>query len=98
MRVVYGVEWIESEFGQRSEGFKLFLDACECIKSTRESSEKGVYAGGYLGPVRPLSMVEIPFDSLEEEYKEALEKDGSTFTSNHWCPRFKGAVTLIGYY
>ena len=97
MKVVYGVEWIEVEWGQRSEGYALFLDENDCIASTRKSSERGPYpsGGGYLGPVRPLEYYEIPFDSLEPEYKKKLKKTGSCHTENRWRPKFKGARKSI---
>lgn len=92
MRVVYGVEWIEVEFGQRPEGYVLFLDVNRCIKDTKKASDNGRYSGGggYCGPVRPLSYVEIPFDSLDKELQERLEKSGKAGTSNYWTPKFTG--------
>ena len=93
LKVVYGVPWIEVEFGQRPEGWVLFLDKEQCIKDTKAASERGPYegGGGYCGPERPLAYTEIPFDSLEEEYQERLEENGKTFTSNYWSPKFAGA-------
>jgi hypothetical protein len=97
MKVVYAVEWIEVEWGQRSEGYRLFLDEKDCIASTKKSSERGPYpsGGGYLGPVRPLVYVEVPFDSLEPEYKKQLKKTGSCHTENRWRPKFKGTRKSI---
>jgi len=101
IKIVYGVEWIEVEFGQRSEGYALFLDKDECIRSTKRSSQRGPYPsgspvrGGYYGPVRPLSYVEIPFDSLEPEDKKKLRKTGYAHTANRWSPKFKGTRNYI---
>lgn len=90
MSVVYAVEYIEVEFGERSEGYKLFMDETECIRRTKDDSSKGGGAGMYYGPRRPPSYVEVPFDSLEDEYQKALKQNGFTHTENRWTPRFKG--------
>lgn len=97
VKVVYAVEFIEIDFGQRDEGYSLYLDKDVCIASTKKSSQAGPYSGGggYYGPVRPLCYVEVPFDSLEPEYKKQLRKTGSCHTANRWSPKFKGARTLI---
>ena len=96
MKVVYGVQWIEVDFGQRDEGYALFLDKEECISSTKKASEEGLIRRvGYLGPVRSLCFVEIPFDSLESEHQEKLKEKGFCHTSNRWSPKFKGKRTLI---
>jgi hypothetical protein len=93
MKVVYGVEWIEIEFGQRDEGWALFLDKDECTKKTKEASARGPYpgGGGYCGPVRPLVAYEIPFAALDKKLQAELRKSGRTHTDNHWTPKFKGA-------
>lgn len=100
MKVVYGVPWIEVEFGwgERPEGYLLFLDKEQCIKKTQEDSATGPYDGGYYcGPVRPLYYVEIPFDSLEDSLKERLSKFQNVFSPNTWKPRFAGAKIPISY-
>jgi hypothetical protein len=97
LRVVYGVEWLEVDFGQRPEGYVLFLDKEQCIKDTKEASYRGPYpgGGGYCGPVRPLTYVEIPFDSLEEDLQKRLEENGKAGTSNYWSPKFTGDKVYI---
>ena len=97
IKIIYGVEWIESEFGQRPEGYLLFLDLKDCINKTIEASRKGPYkdGGGYLGPVRPLYYVEIPFDSLDEDLKTQLVENGTTFTPNRWEPKFSSKHKYI---
>lgn len=44
MKTLYAVEWVEVEYGwgSRPEGFKLFDNLDDCIKLTKESSEKGI--------------------------------------------------------
>lgn len=93
--VIYAVKWIEVEFGQRDEGYQLFVSKDECIRRTKESSAKGYGSGSYLGPVRPESYVEVPFSCLEDELKDSLRQKGVTWTHNHWSPRFKGKDVYI---
>lgn len=95
MKIVYGVSWIEVEFGQRPEGYSLFLDKEKCIADTKKASENGPYPGGYCGPVRPLHYVEIPFDSLEEKVQIVLNAKRECCTDNFWQPKFySGAVPI----
>lgn len=95
MKVVYGVPWVEIEFGSRPEGWELFRDKKECIKVTKESSEKGAYDGGYCGPERPLRFFEIPFDSLPDELIEKFENTDVISTDNFWSPKFRDNGTSI---
>lgn len=97
MDVVYGVQWIEVDFGQRDEGYKLFRDEQECIKSTKESSRNGPYEGGsgYMGPVRPLSYVEIPVTSLEKELRRKFKGNSVVWTDRRWKPKFTGKRKYI---
>jgi hypothetical protein len=95
MKVVYGTPWIEVEFGQRDEGWKVYKDRQAAIDDTRRASAEGAYEGGYIGPVRPLRVYEIPVDCLEKETKAALKKSGVAWTSNHWWPKFKDAGTAV---
>lgn len=73
MDVLYAVPWIDVEYGwgSKPDGFKIFDDLEECIKSTNESSEKGNYEGGYLGPERPLIYYEIPKNSVDNSNIES---------------------------
>lgn len=89
---VYGVEWIEVEFGQRPEGWALFTDLKTCIRETKKASERGPYegGGGYLGPERPLYYYELPVEGLKEEYLEALVEKGRAHTDNYWGPKYLG--------
>lgn len=95
MRIVYGVQHIEVEFGQRCEGWALFADSDECVKRTKQASKDGVYDGGYLGPERPLHYYEIPFDSLEEHMQTAIDEMGYSGTRNNWQPKFRGRRVAI---
>jgi len=88
--IIYGVEWIEVEFGQRPEGWRLFLDKRVCIDSTKESSEKGADVHGYLGPVRPLRYYEIPAMSIDDPAViRQLREQRTAFTDNFWSPKFR---------
>lgn len=90
MKIVYAVPYIEVEFGQRDEGYKLYLDKARCTFETKEMSRNGPHAGGYFGPARSLCYVEVPFDSLEQEYKDKLNNEnGVCWTENNWKPKFK---------
>jgi len=95
MKVVYGVPWIEVEFGQRDEGWALFMDKKRCFKETKEAFDRGPYEGGYCGPERPLVAYEIPFDSLDAKLQKSIKKDGKVHTDNHWAPRFKGQAHSV---
>lgn len=95
IKVVYGVPWIEVEFGERDEGWSLFMDKAECFKSTKEASARGAGGGSYVGPERPLTATEIPFDCLDAKLKAALKKTGKAHTENRWSPKFKGAKHSI---
>ena len=89
---VFAVEWIEIDFGQRPEGWALFMDLKACLRETKKASEKGPYddGGGYLGPERPLRYYEIPVEGLKEEYIEELAEKGKTHTENYWSPKYIG--------
>lgn len=96
MKIVYGTQYIEIDFGQRDEGYKLSLDLETHIAAIKLASNNGAYSGGcYFGPVRPLSYVEIPFDSLDESLQRLLDEKGSTFTPDRWEPKFKSCVYYI---
>jgi len=94
---VYGVPWIEVEFGQRDEGWALFTNKEQCIKATIKASKDGPYSdgGGYLGPERPLRFYEIPAEGLEKEYADALAEKGTVHTANRWSPKYKGPIQYI---
>ena len=91
MKIVYAVKWIEIEFGQRDEGYVLYLDKDDCIRDTKKSSENGLYVdGGYFGPIRPLYFIRVPMDSLDKRLKQYLCK-GTTWrmrTETNWKPEF----------
>lgn len=91
MKIIYGVPWIEIEsgWGWRPSGWKLFDNLKTCIRETKEDNEKGNFEGGYIGPIRPITYYEIPFDSLETELKDNL-LSGITITGDFWNPKFKG--------
>jgi hypothetical protein len=95
MKVVYAVPWIEVDFGERDEGYKLFLDKDRCVAETKKDSREGAGGGCYIGPVRPLYYVEVPFNSLEDSLKRGLKKHGSAHTSDHWQPAFTGKKEYI---
>ncbi len=98
MKTVYGVQWIEIEFGERDEGMRLYLNKEQCIAEAKADSEKGWCGHGqYVGPERPIGYYEIPFDSLGDELKEALNKSkkGVAHTENRWSPKFKSNKVYI---
>lgn len=97
MKIVYAVDYIEVEFGQRDEGTKLYTDLTRCIDETRKCSNSGNYSdgSGYFGPVRPLCYYEVPFDSLEPRYQDALNSNGFAWTDNNWRPKFRGIILQI---
>ena len=95
MKIVYGVQWLESEFGQRMEGWCLYVDKDACIRRTQEGSKNGPYEGGYYGPERPLRMYEIPFDSLDKSLQQDLTDKGTAHTSRNWQPKFKDQGTPV---
>lgn len=78
MKTLYAVEWIEVEYGwgSRPEGFKLFDNLDECIKSTKESSEKGnyEYGGGYFGPKRPLEYHILEDSDIKGPFPKFIDK------------------------
>jgi len=97
MKIVYAVEYIEIDFGERPEGYSLYLDKDECIKQTKYNSESGSYGsgGGYYGPVRPLSYIEVPWGSLEEGLQIKLTENNKTHTADRWSPKFRGNTESI---
>lgn len=97
IKTVFGVQWIEVEFGQRDEGWSLYVDKDKCIEGTKKASRDGAYegGGGYLGPERPLRMYEIPLDCLPEDVRSNLMKNGHAHTANRWQPKFKDSGTAI---
>ena len=95
--VCFAVPYIEVEFGQRSEGYKIYLKREKCVSETNRLSKDGVYPGGYLGPERPLHYFEIPIDSLDGLQKDNLFLDGEIHTKNDWYPTFKGKNIYIEY-
>jgi len=97
MKVCYGTPYIEVEFGQRDEGWMLYLTEKDCIASTKDASVKGVYSGGggYYGPVRPLHYYEIPLAALDTSLKKNLKERNYTHTDNRWTPKFKGSRISI---
>lgn len=95
MKIVYGVEYIEVEFGQRPFGWHLYLDKTECHNKTKKASDSGRYCGGYLGPIRPLDSFEIPFASLSKKIQRQLTKTGHYHTDDSWKPEFLGKKESI---
>lgn len=78
MKTLYAVEWVEVEYGwgSRPEGFKLFDNLDDCIKLTKESSEKGNYksGGGYFGPKRPLEYHILENSDIEGPFPKFVDK------------------------
>ena len=97
MHTVYAVQYIEVEFGQRDEGYKVYSNLDECIKQTEEDSRNGAYegGGGYFGPERPLYYYEVPIDCLDDEDKKAVIYKGRCFTDRRWQPKFKSNAKSI---
>lgn len=92
---IYGVPWIEVEFGQRPEGWALFVDLDKCIKDTKTASRKGAYDGGYIGPERPLYYYELPIEGMSSKIVAELKLKGKTHTDNYWSPKYRGNMTSI---
>lgn len=92
---IYGVPWIEVEFGQRPEGWALFVDLDKCIKDTKNASRKGAYEGGYIGPERPLYYYELPIEGMNSKIVAELKLKGKTHTDNYWSPKYRGNMTSI---
>jgi hypothetical protein len=92
---IFGVPWIEIEFGQRPEGWQLFTDEATCIRETRKSSKKGSGGGSYVGPERPLCYYRIPLEGLDKNLREQLRKTGRTATDNRWEPTYKSEPIRI---
>ena len=92
MKVAYAVPYVEVEFGQRDEGWKVWLDLPQCLIGTRQAIENGRYenGGGYWGPVRPGYCYEIPYVSLSPKDRKILKDTGWVFKNNLWQPQFKG--------
>ncbi len=95
IRTVFGVQWVEVEFGERDEGWNLFADRDVCIQRTKDASARGVYDGGYIGPERPLRVYEIPFDCLTDKMKDSINENGWCGTPNNWRPKFRDSGTCI---
>jgi hypothetical protein len=93
MKIVYAVAEIEVEsgWGSRPAGYRLYLDKNKCIRDTKKGSREGPGDGEYIGPVRPLSYVEIPWDSLPKNLQKKLSKAGVVGTEDFWEPKFLGA-------
>ena len=66
-KTLYAVPWIDIEYGwgSKPDGYLIFDDLSECIRSTKKSSEKGGYSNGYHGPEKPLCYYEIPSTNNE---------------------------------
>lgn len=92
---VYGTPYIEVEFGQRDEGWKLFIDEQECIKRIKTDSKTGAYDGGYIGPIRPLCYYEIPFMCLSKEEQKSIKSKRAIRSENHFSPKFKSDIIYI---
>lgn len=95
MDICYGVKWIEVEFGQRDEGYKLFTSLENAKKVSEEDVRSGHYSGGYIGPEKPLTIYEIPIDCLPEKEKKEIRGANMlswTWIDNHWEPKFKAPI------
>ena len=93
--VVYAVEWVEVEFGQCPEGYKLFLFENECVTQTLKDISNGSYQGGYCGPARPTSYIKVPFNCLSQKTQHRLRLHFVTLTDKYWEPPFASARTFI---
>jgi hypothetical protein len=88
-KLVYAVPWIEVEsgWGSRPEGYFFYRNLEDCLAGTLLASKEGFRGGDYLGPVRPLHYVEVPFDYIPAECQSffKLGWDVSN-TGNYWEP------------
>lgn len=89
----YIVPWLESEggWGQRSEGYKIYLDLEFCKKDTKEASAKGYMPScdTYYGPARPLRYFEIPLDAIPAGLRMMLAANGKAHSVGDWEPKYK---------
>ena len=92
--VVYGVCWIEVEYGwgSRPSGWFLFLDKETAHTESRKSSDRGNFDGGYIGPERPIEIYSIPWQFLPDEAKTRLASDGKWGSGDFWGPEYKKLV------
>lgn len=99
MEVCFAVPWIESEagWGQKPEGYKLFLDRDACIRETKKASNlfNKKDSKYYFGPVRPLVYYEVPMVCLPEAEVGRLKEKGECFTGAAWEPKFKSQAYSI---
>lgn len=100
--IVYAVEWVEIEFGQRAQGYKIFLDIETCVKHTKSDSEIGPYNNSYYGPSRLLGYYEVPWRCLAPQIQRTLRKKVNkgikeifAFTENNWKPHIKSGLIYI---
>lgn len=82
-RVAYGVPWIGS-------GWRLRADLDELKRACREASRSGKRLEDYTGPELPITIYEIPWSSLHEDTRRALDCGEEVITGCGWAPRFLG--------
>lgn len=92
MKVVYGIKWIEVEFGQRDEGWRIYKSIRKAKKEGSKDSAAGAYSGGYIGPERPVTVYEIPVECLKSSDAKKPEDSSFIHTDNDWKPRFKAVI------
>lgn len=92
---VFGIPWIEIDFGQKPQGWKLYSDKRTAWAETSKASKDGSYSGGYYGPVRPLMLYMIPRRSLDAKQIEALNVKGKVRTDDLWEPKFKAECCVV---
>ena len=99
IETVFGVRWVEVEFGERPEGWRIYSNVDDCIQITKEASLRGPYKDngedGYYGPDRPLIYHEIPALCLDKNVQEALAEGHTGQTKKNWNPKFKGPAVYI---
>ena len=97
MKTIFGVKWIEVEYGwgDRPEGWKLYATLQEAIDGAKADSANGNFEGGYCGPTRPVTVVEIDAAEIQPITAGGLAS-GPTFTANHWNPQNPGKSRPVG--
>lgn len=73
-------------------GWRIWPTLIKARNGVRKDSADGCGQGGYLGPIRPLQVYEIPISCLPESAKKVLRAGYPWSSDNHWNPKFSTVV------